>query len=459
MKKMITKETEVKQLVEWDKKHFLHPTSNPKEGATTGPSIIFSEGKGVYVKNAIDGEQYLDAMSMLWNVNLGHGHQELAKAGSEQLASLACTSSFKGFSNEPAIQLAEKLASITPGDLNTVFYTSGGSESNDTALKLARFYWGLKGKSEKRNFIALNKAYHGVTMAAQTATGIPTFNEFAGSNIDGVFHAEAHLLNCELGDQDDPNYTNSIRGIIEREGADTIAGIILEPVQGAGGVNMPPEGYLQAVRDICDEFNILFLADEVICGFGRTGKMFGVDNWQVTPDMMSIAKGLTSGYAQLGGVMMNEEIRQTFANYDGVLSHGFTYSGHPTACAIGLKNIEIIERDNILENVKNMEIEMKKGLDYLQQKYPFVTKSRSLGLLSAFELYEDPATEKLFESRVFPANTVVDESFKQKLIVRAVGAHNQGIAIAPPLNINKQEIEDIFERMDAALTAFQKKIK
>lgn len=197
-------------------------------------------------------------------------------------------------------------------------------------------------------------------MAAQTATGIPTFNEFAGSNIDGVFHAEAHLLNCELGDQDDPNYANSIRGIIEREGADTIAGIILEPVQGAGGVNMPPEGYLQAVRDICDEFNILFLADEVICGFGRTGKMFGVDNWQVTPDMMSIAKGLTSGYAQLGGVMMNEEIRQTFANYDGVLSHGFTYSGHPTACAIGLKNIEIIERDNILENVQNMEIEMKK---------------------------------------------------------------------------------------------------
>ena len=272
--------------------------------------------------NAIDGKEYIDAMSMLWNVNIGHGQEEITEAAKEQLDKIAYSSAFKGFTTEPTAKLAAKLAEIAPGDLNAVFFTSGGSESNDTNLKLARFYWGVKGQPEKRNFIALDKAYHGVTVAAQTATGIPAFHEFAGFNIDGVHRAKAHLLACEQGDTSHPDYESSIRGIIEREGEETIAGVILEPIQGAGGVNVPPEGYLQAVRKLCDEFNILLIADEVICGFGRTGKMFGVEHWDIVPDMMSIAKGISSGYAQLGGALINDEIRDTIQGYDAALAHG-----------------------------------------------------------------------------------------------------------------------------------------
>ena len=448
-------QSKTEELAELDKNHFLHPSTNPKSFIDNGPAIIFAEGKGINVTST-EGTEYIDGMSMLWNVNLGHGNQELAEAGSSQLATLACTSQFKGFSNEPAIRLAEKLAELAPGDLNSVFYTSGGSESNDTAIKLARFYWELKEKPTKRKFIALTNAYHGVTVAAQTATGLPAYHNFAGSNIDGVVRATAYLLDSELGDKKAPNYGNSIRAAIEREGADTIAGIIIEPVQGAGGVNIPPEGYLEAVRAICDEFNILFLADEVICGFGRTGEMFGVNNWSVVPDMMSIAKGLTSGYSQLGGVMMNDEIKETIASFDAVMPHGFTYSGHPTACAIGLKNIEIIERDHIVDNVKAMELELKKGLKFLEEKHSIVTNCRAIGLLAAFEIYEDPASGKLFGPTVFPANTIVDECFDRQLILRALGANNQIIGLAPPLIINKEEIEKMIQIVDQAIIAFKK---
>ncbi|WP_145523960.1 aspartate aminotransferase family protein [Virgibacillus sp. SK37] len=445
------------RLVEWDKKHYIHPTTSAKAQATDGSPLIFSSGNGVYATST-DGERYLDGLAMLWNVNLGHGNKELAQAAYDQMMNMAYSSSFKGYSNEPAIELSKKLAEIAPGDLNSVFYTSGGSESNDTAFKLSRFYWELKGKPSKRKIIALNNAYHGVTVAAQTATGIPAFHNFAGSNIGEVYHAKAHLTNCELGDKSDPNYEGSIRGIIEKEGADTIAAVILEPVQGSGGVHIPPEGYIQAVRKLCDEFGILMIADEVICGFGRTGKMFAVDHWDVVPDLMSMAKGISSGYSQLGGVMLRDEIRNTLVQYDGVLSHGFTYSGHPTACAVALKNIEILERDHIIEHVQAMEKVLKDGFRYLEDKHKHVTNTRSLGLLAAIELYEDPETNTLFDDAVQPATVVVDECFDRKLILRTLGSHREIIAIAPPLIINKQEIEEMIGIIDDSITAFVKKL-
>lgn len=458
MSKQMTQDATVKELIELDKKHFIHPATNPKELTTDGTEIIFSKGNGIYTTNLIDGKEYIDGMSMLWNVNVGHGQQEIVDAAKEQMEDIAYSSAFRGFSNEPAIRLAEKLASLAPGDLNSVFFTSGGSESNDSALKLTRFYWGLKGKPEKKKFISLGKGYHGVTLAAQTATAIPAFHEFAGSFIDGIFHAMPHQLECELGDKDHPNYESSIRGIIEREGSDTIAGIILEPVQGAGGVNIPPEGYLQAIRKICDEYDILMMADEVICGFGRTGKMFGVENWDVVPDTMSIAKGITSGYAQLGGVMVNDEIKTTIDNYEAIMAHGFTYSGHATSCAVALKNIELIERENMVDNAKEMEKHLQKGLAYLEEKHPIVTNTRCIGLLAAFELYEDPENNKLFDEKVFPANGVVAECFKRQLILRSAGAYNHVVAIAPPLTITKEEIDKIIEITDEALTAFQENL-
>ncbi|MEH7378727.1 MULTISPECIES: aminotransferase family protein [Bacillaceae] len=449
---MLTLSQDIKKLSELDKKHYLHPSSSPLLQVQQGPKLIFSEGKGVRVTD-IKGDTYIDGVSMLWNVNVGHGEKELADAAHEQMSKLAFGSSFFGFSNEPAIRLAEKVAQIAPGDLNSIFYTSGGSESNDTAVKLARFYWSLKGKSQKLKVISLKNGYHGVTIGAQTLTGIEPFTVFSGSKQYDVVHAAPHLTNCELGDKTDPNYENSIRAAIEREGAETIAAVIIEPVQGAGGVHVSPTGYLQAVRKLCDENEVLFIADEVICAFGRTGTMFGVENWDVVPDFMSVAKGITSGYAQLGGVLIRDHIKEEISQYPGALAHGFTYSGHPTACAVGLKNIELIERYNLVANTKNMEQELMNGLKYLEIKHSIVTNTRGIGLLAAFDLMADRDNGVPFDPTLMAAYQVCEEAFKRKLLVRGSG---NSLIISPPLVINKNEIEEMISIFDDSITAFKK---
>lgn len=445
-------------LAELDRTYYLHPTTNPKTHAERGPTLIFSSGEGIYVKDH-QGESYMDGISMLWNVNLGHGNRELAEVAMEQMTKLAYGSSFAGYSNEPAIYLAEKLAKLSPGDLNTVFYTSGGSEANESAFKLARFYWKLNNQEQKAKIIALENGYHGVTIGAGTATHLMGFHKFADLQVTNMFHAKAHLTNCELGDRSDPDYANSIRGIVEREGAETIAAVILEPVQGSGGVHIPPDGYLQAVRKLCDEYDILLIADEVICGFGRTGQMFGVDHWAIVPDLMCIAKGITSGYAQLGGVLLSNKIRETILQFDQVMAHGFTYSGHPTACALALKTLEIIEREKLVEHVRLMEAEMKKGLQFLEENHAIVTKSRCIGLMAGFELYADPVRGIPFEPTLKAGLEVVEECLARQLILRALGSADGKniIAIAPPLIISKEEIESMFSILDEAIGAFERK--
>ncbi|MFD1017579.1 aminotransferase family protein [Thalassobacillus hwangdonensis] len=447
------------QLAELDRKHFLHPTTNPKAHAENGPKAMFSEGKGIYVSE-MEGVPYIDGVSMLWNVNIGHGNQEIAEVAKEQMSKLAYSSSFNGFSNEPAVRLAEKLATLAPGNLNSVFFTSGGSESNDTAFKLARFYWELNRKPLKRKIIALGNSYHGVTIAAQTATSIPNFHSFTNSKIKEVFHAKPHLTECERGDKNHPDYEGCIRDIVEKEGADTIAAVIMEPVQGAGGVHIPPEGYMAAVRKLCDDFNILLIADEVITGFGRTGTMFGSENWEAIPDLLCFAKGVTSGYAQLGGVMLSQNVRDTIVEYEEVLSHGFTYSGHATSCAVALKNIEIIERENLVANAKNMEVKLKAGLEYLSEKHKIVTKPRAIGLLSAIDLYQDPANNVPFEEGVMAAAKVWEACFERKLIARPIrfAKGMNTIALAPPLIINNQQIEDVVGILDDAISEFSKSL-
>ncbi|WP_408009630.1 aspartate aminotransferase family protein [Pseudalkalibacillus sp. A8] len=455
---LILNDSVTTNLDELDKRHYLHPTTNPKLLVEDGPKLRFSKGEGIYVSDT-NGSQYIDGLSMLWNVNIGHGNEELAEIAKEQMTKLAFSSSFAGFSNEPAVRLAEKLATMAPGDLNAVFYTSGGSESNDTAFKLSRFYWELKGLPQKRKIIALKQSYHGVTIGAQTATAIPAFHTFSKSGMTEVYHAKPHLTNCELGDKSDPNYEGCIRDVIDKEGADTIAAVILEPVQGSGGVHVPPDGYIEAVRKLCNEFNVLFIADEVICGFGRTGEMFGVDNWGVIPDLMCVAKGISSGYSQLGAVLLKDEIRNTLVQYDDVLAHGFTYSGHPTACAVALKNIEILQRDNIVANAKNMEYELKAGFDYLKERHPSVTNTRALGLLAGFELYADRDKEVPFDPALLPATEVTEECFNRKLILRPLVSKvgRNIVAIAPPLIINQQQVQDIINILDESITVFEKK--
>lgn len=449
----------ISELSELDRKHVLHPSTNPKHHLENGPKIIFQDGKGIYLKD-LEGRTFIDGVSMLWNVNLGHGLEEIAQAAYDQMKKAAYTTTFYGYTNEATTRLAEKITSMTPGNLNTIFFTSGGSESNDTAFKLSRFYWELKGYKEKRKIISLRRGYHGVTVAAQRATGIDAYRDFSGSKDPDIMNAIPHLTECELGDSSHPDYEESIRGIIEREGKDTIAAVILEPIQGAGGVHIPPEGYLQAVRKLCDENNIHLIADEVITGFGRTGKMFGVNQWDVIPDFMSVAKGITSGYAQLGGVIMTEEIRDTIGQFDDMLAHGFTYSGHPMACAVGLKNIEILEREDLLENSKERGKELLKGVKSLEKKYSFLTNARGRGLLVGFDLMEDPDSGKSFAEEVKAAATVVEESYNRDLLIRPFD-FEQGmnvVAVSPPLIINADEVNEILERLDGALKAFSKTI-
>lgn len=449
----------VEQLKGWDRKHFMHPTSSIKAHQENGPASIMVKGSGVYLTD-IDGKEYIDGMSSLWNVNLGHGRKELAEAARKQMETLPFASSFQNNSNEPAIRLSKKIAEITPDELNVTFFTSGGSESNESAFKIIREYWKLKGHPERTKIISLNKGYHGVTPGATRATGMDTFNTFGTSYAPGFIQAEPYLTSCEKGDKSHPKFDQSIRGIIEKEGPETIAAVIMEPFQGAGGVNVPPTGYLRAVRDLCDEYSTFMIADEIICGFGRTGKMFGVENEGIVPDFMTIAKGITSGYIPLGAVIMKESFRDELAQLsDGVLFHGFTYSGHPTSCAVGLKTLEIIEKENIVNHVKQMEAVVHDGFDYLKGKHSHITNDRCTGLLGGFDVFRDPDTNTPFKPEEMAAQIVSKECIERGLIVRPVmykGANT--IAYAPPLISTKEEIEKSFAIFSDALTVLEKQL-
>ncbi|USK60303.1 aminotransferase family protein [Peribacillus asahii] len=432
-----------KELMELDKKHFIHPTSSIAQQQANGPSFIFTEGKGIYLTD-ITGKQVIDGMSSLWNVNIGHGREELAQVAQEQMSKLAFSSCFGTISNEPAIRLASKLASIAPGDLNAVFFTSGGSESNDTAFKLARHYWILKGQPNRQKIISRTKSYHGVAMGATSATGLKPFRDFTNSITPDFYHV-------------DGTSSEALREAIEQEGPETIAAFITEPVQGAGGVNIAPEGYLQEVRKICDEYGILMIVDEVITGFGRTGTMFGVNHYGVVPDMMCFAKGVSSGYAQLGGVLFSEKMFDDLKELSkGTLLHGYTYSGHPTACSVALKNIEIIERENLVENAKLMGEELLKGFKYLQSNHRIVGEVRALGLIGGIEIVKDKLTGEGFETPLSPK--LAEEAAKRGLIIRTVTFDQDTLVFAPPLVINKAEIERMVDILDETMLAVEKEL-
>ncbi len=443
----------MKDLFELDKKHFIHPTSSIKQQQEKGAKSIMKEGNGVYLTDT-EGKTYIDAMSSLWNVNIGHGRKELAEAAKQQMESLAFSSAFSTFSNEPAILLAEKIAQLAPDGLNAVFFTSGGSESNDSAFKLIRHYWKIKGEPERDKIIALKKGYHGVATASTSATGIPQFWEMAGLTVPGFIHAESPY---ERGTK--PSI-DSIREVIEREGRENIAAFIAEPVQGAGGVLVPPEDYFQEIRQLCDDYGILFVADEVITGFGRTGKMFGLEHSGVIPDMMTFAKGVTSGYIPLGGVVVSDAIHNVLKEKStGTLFHGFTYSGHPTAAAVALKNIDIIEREGLVANSKAMGDELLKGFRQIKNKLNIVGDVRMVGLLGAMELVEDPATNKRFSPELQVASKVIEALHERGVICRAVTYDSTDIiCFAPPLILNKEQAQTIVTKLHDAVLSVQKQL-
>ncbi len=435
----MTVQTRAQELAELDVAHLIHPLYHPKaqEGA-----LIFDRGEGIYLWD-VNGNKYIDALSCLWNVNVGHGRQELADAAQKQMAQMAFCNSYTGFSNAPAIELATRLAKIAPGDLNAVFFTSGGADSNESAFKMARYYWNIQGRPSKWKIISRNDAYHGVSTSAMAATGMPIYWDRFGELTPGFLHA-ASPNQYRLGNTPEETARlalDSIEQIIAKEGADSIAAVIAEPVQGAGGVIVPPHQYITGLRELCDRHEILYIADEVICGFGRTGAWFASDRFGVQPDIMAFAKGVTSGYIQLGGIIISDRIRETIAAQplDVRWMHAYTYSAHPTACAVGLANLDIIEGEDLSGNAMRTGGYLLKSLEGLRD-LPHVGDVRGFGMLARIEFVENPTSKQAFPAPAKFGDRVIAEMRKRGAVTR-----NRGdvVCFAPPLVISESQVDEL----------------
>lgn len=434
-------------LLEKDQKYMLHPLHHPT--AHQAPLIIES-GEGVWLRT-VDGKKYIDGLAGLWNVLIGHGNAELAEAASTQMTRLAYASNYIGTANLPAIELAEKLAGFAYPQLNTTYFTSGGAESNESAFKTVRYYWKRQGKPDKVKIISRKHGYHGVTLAAMSATGLTSYWPMFEPRVPNFIHIAApypYRFEGEVkeGETIGQAAARAFEEAIIREGPDTVGGIIAEPVQGAGGVIVPPADYFPHVREICDKYGVLLIADEVITGFGRTGEWFALNRWEVQPDIMSFAKGITSGYLPLGGIQVSDEIFDVIqtAPPDQRWMHAYTYSGHPTCCAVAVKNLEILERENLVERAAQMGQRLLDGLNGLME-FPIVGEARGLGLMCALEFVANRETKE-------PANLgpqIQKACLERGLFTRIVG---DILVLAPPLVISEAEVDQIVQIIGEAIS-------
>jgi putrescine---pyruvate transaminase len=420
-------------LLDSDRRHLIHPLHHPKEHAA---AQIFVEGRGAMLRTA-DGKEYIDGLSCLWNVNVGHGRKELADAASAQMAKLAYASAYAGFSNEPAIRLAERIVGLAYSNMEAAYFTTGGAESNESAFKIARDYWKRMGKPNKVKIISRQYGYHGVTLAAMSATSLPGYHKMFGPLVPEFLQVAPPYPYRWPGNGDAGiEAADAVEAAIEAHGADTIAAVIAEPVMGAGGVIVPPPTYFPRLRQICDRHNVLLIADEVITGFGRTGRWFAMGHWNVEPDLVSFAKGVTSGYLPLGGVIVSKRVHQAIeeAPMDERFMHAATYSGHPACCAVGLRNIDILEQEGLPKRAAVMGKRLLAGLETLRG-LPVVGDVRGLGMMCGVELVEDQASRK---PAIGLGGRVVAEAMKRGLIIRQRGGggtpvSGDSLCIAPPL--------------------------
>ncbi len=438
-------------LIEQDRKQ-LHPLYHPKFHQDP---LIVERGEGVWLYT-LDGKKILDGMAGLWNVNAGYGRSELAETAREQMQRLAFTSNFAGMTNLPAIALANKLAGYAYPNLNTTYFASGGSEANDTAFKTARYYWKRMGQPGKVKFLSRRNSYHGITLAATSATSIARYHTMFGPLLPEFRYVPAPYAyryegEIKSGESVGQSAARALEEAIVREGPETIAALIAEPVQGVGGVIIPPADYFPRVRELCNQHNILLIADEVITGFGRTGEMFALRHWNVQPDILSFAKGVTSGYIPLGGIQISDAIREAMesATESEAWMHGYTYSGHAAACAVGLKNIEIIEREGLVARGKTLGEYLLQRLQTLQE-FPMVGEVRGLGLLCGVEIVADRTTK---QADAALAGNIAKACQDRGLRTRPVG---NTLAFAPPLIITKEEIDELAAILRAALQAMSK---
>ena len=435
-------------LVEQDK-HQLHPLHHPSRA--NNPAIV-EKGDGVWLYTT-DGKKILDGMAGLWNVNIGYGNTELPKVAHDQMLNLAYTSGFAGMTNPPSAMLADKLAGFFRPNMNFTNFTSGGSEASDTSFKTARFYWRQVGKPDKIKIISRLFGYHGITLAAMSATGISKYHTMFGPLVDGFIHIpnpNAYRYPGEIQDGETVAQAaaRALEETIVREGPETVAAFIAEPIQGAGGLIVPDDGYFDLVQDICKKYEVLLIVDEVICGFGRTGKWFGSDNYGINPDIMQFAKGVTSGYLPLGGMQVTDEIRDVILNApaDQSWMTGYTYSGHAAACAVAIANIEIMERENLVENSANMGKRLLEGLQSLVDEFPNIDNARGVGLLAGIDVVTSKETR---EEDVDMSNLIGKTAMQLGVRTRPLGGT---IAFSPPLSITAEEVDIIINTMGDAIT-------
>ncbi|HWR81251.1 MAG TPA: aspartate aminotransferase family protein [Pseudomonas sp.] len=423
--------------------HHLAPFSDYKQLHEKGPRII-TQAKGVYIWDS-EGHKILDGMAGLWCVAIGYGRQELADAASKQMMDLAFYNTFFQTATPPALELAKAIAEIAPEGMNHVFFTGSGSEGNDTMLRMVRHYWAVKGQPEKQVIISRINGYHGSTVAGSSLGGM-SYMHAQGGVVPGIVHIPQPYWFAEGGDQTPEAFgiwaAEQLEKKILEVGEDKVAAFIAEPIQGAGGVIIPPDSYWPKIREILAKYDILFVADEVICGFGRTGEWFGSDYYGNQPDLMTIAKGLTSGYIPMGGLIVSDKVASVL-HEGGDFNHGFTYSGHPVAAAVALENLRILRDEKIIERVR------QETGPYLQKRlreladHPLVGEVRGVGMLGAIELVQNKQTRTRFPSERSAGMVCRGHCFANGLIMRAVG---DTMIIAPPLVISKEEIDELVSK-------------
>src|SRR5882724_79170 len=430
---------------EWqaaDAAHYLHPFTDFQALANKGSRVIV-KADNIYLWDSED-HKMLDAMSGLWCVNVGYGRQELIDAATEQLKTLAFYNSFFQTATPPAIELAELLAQVAPPQFQHVFFSGSGSEGNDTVVRMVRRYWDLLGQPERKVIIGRINGYHGSTMAGASLGGMSGMHAQGGLPIPDIVHIEQPFWfeHCQGMTRD--AFGLKVAGWLEKKilelGADKVAAFIGEPVQGAGGVIVPPATYWPEIQRICDKYGVLLVSDEVICGFGRTGHWFGSERFGYRPDLMTFAKGVTSGYIPLGGVMVGERIAEMLIEQGGEFNHGYTYSGHPVACAVAIENINIIRREKLVEKVRDdigphLAAEFGKLADH-----PLVGLAETCGLMAGLVLVKDKPSQQRFPTELGVAMVCRGHMFDNGMIMRAVGDR---MIIAPPLITTRAQIEEM----------------
>jgi len=437
------------ELLKRDLASLIHPLHDPKAHRA---GHVWVRGEGAMLFDA-DGKAYIDGLAGLWNVALGHGRRELAEAARGQMETLAYASGYTGHSNERAIELAENLARLTYPKINRFFFTSGGAEANESAIKLARSYWKLRGQPAKTKVISRELGYHGTTLAAMSATGIAGYWPLFEPRVPGFIHVPSPYP-YRAQSMDGAAYgvaiANELEKAIVREGAETVAMFLAEPVIGVSGVIVPPDDYFPRIREICDRYDVLFGADEVITGFGRTGRWFALEHWGVAPDMVQFAKAITSGYFPLGGVGISDEIARVLDEAQVPWMHAYTYSAHPTGCAVALRTLQIIEEENLVAEASRKGAHLTDALRARLAHHPHVGEIRGKGFMCAVEFVKERETRQPFAPEDQVVARIHDEAQARGLISRVRG---DVFVLAPPFVTPDDLLDRIAEILTAATEA------